>query len=102
MVKLWQNFIRDYDGATYSILVGSEKYDYIHHKIRYLIGVKSGATDMVSHIYSKIKADSFHSLIKKKSNDFWKWYNTYYIGLGWRKKIRTSLIYFGKSFLWIV
>ena len=67
MVKLWQNFIRDYDGATYSILVGSEKYDYIHHKIRYLIGVKSGATDMVSHIYSKIKADSFHSLIKKKA-----------------------------------
>ena len=102
MVKLWQNFIRDYDGATYSILFGSEKYDCIHHKIRYLIGVKSGATDMVSHIYSKIKADSFHSLIKKKKQWLLKMVQYLLYQFAIKIKITTTLIYVGKSFLWIV
>ena len=34
--------IRVYDGTRYLILFGSEKYDLIYSRIRYLIGVRSG------------------------------------------------------------
>ena len=50
-------FIRVYDGTRYLILFGSEKYDFIYNRIRYLIGVKSDFTYVISHIcnYAKIK-----------------------------------------------
>ena len=35
-------FIKDYDGTRYLVLFGSEKYDSIYDRIRYLISVKSG------------------------------------------------------------
>ena len=35
-------FIRVYDGTGYLVLFGSEKYDFIYKKIRFLISVKSG------------------------------------------------------------
>ena len=41
-------FIRIYDGTRYLILFGSEKYDSIYDKIRYLMSVKSGITHIVS------------------------------------------------------
>ena len=35
-------FIRVYNWATYLVLFGRWKYDFIYHSFRYLIGVKSG------------------------------------------------------------
>ena len=43
------------------MLFGSEKYDYIYNRIRYLISLKSGITDIISHNYSKVKVDSYDS-----------------------------------------
>ena len=44
--NIWFNeideFIRVYNWATYLVLFGRWKYDFIYHSIRYLIGVKSG------------------------------------------------------------
>ena len=55
-------FIRVYDGNRYLVLFDPEKYDAIYNRIRYLIGVKSGITDIVSHNYVKTKIDYFDSL----------------------------------------
>ena len=51
-------FIRVYDGTRYLVLFGSEKYNSIYNKIRYLISVKGGITYVISHNYSKFKVDS--------------------------------------------
>ena len=51
-------FTRVYDGTRHFVLFGSEKYDFIYNIIRYLIGVKSGITYVISHNYAKIKVDS--------------------------------------------
>ena len=48
-------FIRVYDGPRYLVLVGSEKYDFIYNRIRYLIGVKSGITYAFLIIMQKSK-----------------------------------------------
>ena len=40
--------IRVYDGTKYLVLFGSEKYDFIYNRTRYLIGVKSCITYVVS------------------------------------------------------
>ena len=50
-----------YDGTRYLVLFGAEKYDLIYNRIRYLIGVKSGITYVVSHINAKVKSDSYDS-----------------------------------------
>ena len=55
-------FIRFYDKTRYLVLFGSEKYDFIYSRIRYLIGVKSGMTYVTSHNYAKIKVYSYNSL----------------------------------------
>ena len=47
--------IRAYDGTRYLILFGSEKYDSIYSKIRYLISVKSGIKYAISHNMQKSK-----------------------------------------------
>ena len=60
-------FRRFYDLTRCSILFGSEKYDFIYNKIRYLIGVKSGVTYFISHNYAKIKVDSYDSLLLEKT-----------------------------------
>ena len=51
-------FVRFYDGTRYLVLFGSEKHDSICNSIRYLIGVKSGVTKVVSHNYPKIKPET--------------------------------------------
>ena len=51
-------FIRVYGGTTYLVLLASEKYDFIYYSIRYLTGVKSGITFVISHNYAKIKVNS--------------------------------------------
>ena len=63
-------FITVYDGTRYLVLFGDEKYYFIYNRIRYLIGVKSGITYVISHIYAKIKADSYASLPLEKSLRF--------------------------------
>ena len=59
-------FIRVYDGTRYLVLFGSEKYDHIHDRIRHLISVKRGITDIISHNFAKIKADSYNFLPLEK------------------------------------
>ena len=44
-------FVRVYNG----IIFGSEKYDSICNRIRYLITVKCGIIYLISHNYAKIK-----------------------------------------------
>ena len=48
-------FIRVNDGTRYLVLFGSEKYDPICNKIRYLVSVKTGITYTLSCNYAKIK-----------------------------------------------
>ena len=55
-------FIWIYDGTTQLTLSGSEKYDTIYNRIRYVISLKSGITYIFSHYFTKIKVDSFNSL----------------------------------------
>ena len=54
--------IREYGGAKYLVLFGSERYDAIFHEIRYLIGLKSKIKYIFSHNYAKIKIDSDNDL----------------------------------------
>ena len=55
-------FIWIYDGTTQLTLFGSEKYDTIYNRIRYVISLKSGITYIFCHYFTKIKVDSFNSL----------------------------------------
>ena len=53
-------FIRFYDGITYLTLFGSEKYDAIYNRIRYLLTLKSSSiTYILFHYVAKIKVDSY-------------------------------------------
>ena len=55
-------FIRIYDGTRHSVvLLGSEKYDAIYNRIRYLISLKSSITYMFSYYFAKIKVESYDS-----------------------------------------
>ena len=60
-------FIRVYDRTRYLVLFGSEKYDFIYKRIRYLIRVKSSNTYVVSHNYAKINVNSYDSLLLQKT-----------------------------------
>ena len=62
-----EGFIRVYDGATYLILFGPEKYDAIYNRIRYLISQKRSITYVFSHNYAKIKIESYDSLPLEKT-----------------------------------
>ena len=55
-------FIRIHYGTIYLKLFDSEKYDAIYDRIRYLISLKSGITEIFSHYFAKIKVDSYDSL----------------------------------------
>ena len=63
-------FIRVYDGTRYLVLFRSEKYDFIYHRIRYLIRVKSSIAYVVCHNYVKIKVDLDNSLLLGKTVTF--------------------------------
>ena len=54
--------IRIYDKTRYYTLFGSEKYDAICNRIRYLVSLKSCTTYAFSHYYAKIKVDFYDSL----------------------------------------
>ena len=59
---------RIYDGSRYLSLPGTENYDVIYDRIRYLISLKSSITYIFSHYFAKIKVDSYDSLpIEKRS-----------------------------------
>ena len=60
-------FIRVYDGTRCLLLFGAKKYDSINNMIRYILGVKSGITDVISHNYAKIKVDSYQSSTLEKT-----------------------------------
>ena len=53
-----EGFIRVCNGTKYLVLIGSEEYDSIYNRIRYLISVKSFTTYILAHNYAKIKVDS--------------------------------------------
>ena len=55
-------FIRIYDGTRYLTLFGSEKYEAIYNRIRYLIRLKSGIKYIFSHYFAKINVDSYDYL----------------------------------------
>ena len=38
-------------GTKHVVLLGPEKYDAVYNRIRYLISLKSGITDIFSHYY---------------------------------------------------
>ena len=89
-------FIRVYDGTRHSVLFGGEKYDFIYNRFKYLIGVKSGITNVISHNYVRIKVDSFDSF---DSSDFLKCYSTLYNTIiYYQKNVRIN--YLKNNFLW--
>ena len=59
-----------YKRTRYLILFGGEEYDFIHNRIRYFTGVKSGTTYVISQNYAKIKVDSCDSLALEKARTF--------------------------------
>ena len=65
-------FIRVYDGTRYLVLFGSEKYDSIYDRIRYLISVKSDITitSIISHNYATTNVYSYDSLRLEKTVTF--------------------------------
>ena len=60
-------FDRVYDETRYFAMFGDEKYGFIYNRIRYLMGVKSGITYVISHNYAKINIDSYDSLPIEKT-----------------------------------
>ena len=63
-------FIRVYNEIRYLVLFGSEKYDSVYSRIRYLISVRSCITYVISHNYAKIKVDSYNFLPLEKTITF--------------------------------
>ena len=63
-------FVRVYDRSKYLVLFGSEKYDYIYDRIRYLRSVKSGITNIFSHNYAEIKVGSYDFFTSRKNYIF--------------------------------
>ena len=55
-------FIRFYDGTRYLVLFGSEKYDLIYSRTKYLISAENCITLVISHNHANIKNDSYNSL----------------------------------------
>ena len=53
LLRIWfdkiNEFIRVYNETRYSVLFTPEKYDAIFDRVRYLIGVGSGITYVISH-----------------------------------------------------
>ena len=56
-----------YDGIRHLVLFGSEKYDSIYNRIRYLIKVKSGISYIIFYNYGTINKDLYNSLQLEKT-----------------------------------
>ena len=54
----------------YTVLFGTERYDAIYHRIRYLTSEKSDIICSVSHNFARIGIDSYNSLPIEKNIDF--------------------------------
>ena len=59
-------FIRICDGTRFLKFFGSEKYDAISNRIRYLVSLKNTMIYVFSHNYAKIKVDSYDPLPTEK------------------------------------
>ena len=59
-------FFGSFDETRYLELFGSEKYDTVYNKIRYLVILKSSITYAFSLYYTKAKVDSYDSLTIKE------------------------------------
>ena len=55
-----EGFLKIYDGTRNSVLFGTEIYDFIYSRIRYLLEVKSSIKYVISHNYAKIKDDLYN------------------------------------------
>ena len=62
--------IRVYDGTKYLVLFGGENYDFIHSRVRYRIGLKSGIIYAFSQNHAKVKDDCFFSKLCKSKRQF--------------------------------
>ena len=54
-------FIKVFDGTRYLVLFGTERYDAIDDRIRYLISQKSGITYIVDHNFARIRIEPYNS-----------------------------------------
>ena len=74
------------------VLFGSEKFDFVYNRIRFLIEVINGITYVISHTYAKIKVDScevlplktkmtFHNVIMLINLEFDKDKKNYYYNI---------------------
>ena len=63
-------FIRIYDWTRYLTLFGSEKYDAIYDRIRYLIRLKSSHTYIFYHYFAKMTVNFYGSLPIEKQLTF--------------------------------
>ena len=61
-------FIRVYDGTRYLVLFGPEKCDAFYNRIIHLISQKSGIIYVIYHNYTRIKIDSYDSLLLEKKS----------------------------------
>ena len=59
-------FIIIYDGIRYLALLGTEKYNVIYNRIRYLVCKESGISYAIPHNYAIIKINYYDSLPLKK------------------------------------
>ena len=63
-------FIKIYEGTGYFVLLGSERYDAISDRIRYLVGEKSGITFSISYNFAKVRIHSYNFLSIEKILSF--------------------------------
>ena len=63
-------FIRIYDGTRYLTVFGSEKYDAIYDRSKYLMSLKYSITYIFSHYVEKIKVDFYDSVTIEKNLTF--------------------------------
>ena len=59
-------FIIIYDGIRYLALLGTEKYNVIYNRIRYLVSQESGISYVIPHNYARIKINYYETLPLKK------------------------------------
>ena len=89
-------FNKIYDGTRYLVLFGTEQYNAIYNKIRYLTSEKSGITNSITHNFAKIRIDSYNSL--SLSLTFHNFIILIKSQILIRIKITTIVIYFWKKF----
>ena len=59
-------FIKNQDRSRYLIIFGYGWFEKICDKIKYLVSEKSGIADSINHNFSRIRIDSYNSLLIDK------------------------------------